>query len=107
VWKKVCGPKGEVTEGWRKLHSDEHHNLYSSPNIIRLIISRVIKMAWECGKHAIDEKCIWHFDQETRRKSSPGKPGYRWEDNIILDLTPLHSLQVPAHCTGDSFTFTR
>jgi hypothetical protein len=32
--------RDEVTGGWRKLHNEELHNLYSSPNMIRMIISR-------------------------------------------------------------------
>jgi hypothetical protein len=37
----VFGPKrDEVTGGWRKLHNEELHDLYSSPSIIRLIHSR-------------------------------------------------------------------
>jgi hypothetical protein len=37
VLRRICGPKrDEVTGGWRKLHSEEVHNLYSSPNIIRV-----------------------------------------------------------------------
>jgi hypothetical protein len=35
------GPKrDEETGGWRKLHNEELHNLYSSPNITRIIKSR-------------------------------------------------------------------
>jgi hypothetical protein len=34
-----------VTGGWRKLHSEELHNLYSSPNIVRMIKSRRINLA--------------------------------------------------------------
>jgi hypothetical protein len=37
-------PTREVTRGWRKLHNEELHNLYSSPRIIRTIKSR--KMRW-------------------------------------------------------------
>jgi hypothetical protein len=37
----VLGPKGlEVARGWRRLHHKELHNLYASPNIIRVIKSR-------------------------------------------------------------------
>jgi hypothetical protein len=37
LWK-IFGPKrGEVKGGWRKLHNGELHNLYLSPDIIRLI----------------------------------------------------------------------
>jgi hypothetical protein len=38
---RIFGPKrDEVTGGWRKLHSKDLHNLYSSPSIIRMIKSR-------------------------------------------------------------------
>jgi hypothetical protein len=40
VLRRIFGPKrDEVTREWRKLHSEELHNLYSSPNIIRQIKS--------------------------------------------------------------------
>jgi hypothetical protein len=43
--RRIFGPKrDEVTEGWRKLHNEELHNLYSSPSIIRMIKSR--RMRW-------------------------------------------------------------
>jgi hypothetical protein len=45
VLRRIFGPKrDEVTADWRKLHNEELHNLYSSPNIIRKIKSR--KMRW-------------------------------------------------------------
>jgi hypothetical protein len=46
VLRKIFGPKrDEVIEGWRKLHNEELHNLYSSPIIIIIIKSR--KIRWE------------------------------------------------------------
>jgi hypothetical protein len=44
LWR-IFGPKrDEVTGGWIRLHSEELHNLYSSPSIIRMIKSR--RMRW-------------------------------------------------------------
>jgi sorting nexin-29 len=41
VLRRIFGPKGdEVTGEWRKLHNEELHNLYSSPDIIRQVKSR-------------------------------------------------------------------
>jgi hypothetical protein len=38
---RIFGPKkDEVTGGWRKLHNEELHNLYSSSDIITMIVSR-------------------------------------------------------------------
>jgi hypothetical protein len=40
VLRKTFGPKTEeVTENWRKIHTEELHDVYSSPNIIRMIES--------------------------------------------------------------------
>jgi hypothetical protein len=45
VLTRKLGPKrDEVTGGWRKLHNNELHKLYSSPSIIRMIKSR--RMSW-------------------------------------------------------------
>jgi hypothetical protein len=44
VLRRIFGLKrDEVTGGWRKLHNEELHNLYSSPSIIRMIKSRRMK----------------------------------------------------------------
>jgi hypothetical protein len=40
VQRRIFGPKGEeVVEGWRRLHNERLHNLYGSPDIIRVIKS--------------------------------------------------------------------
>jgi hypothetical protein len=45
VLRRIFGLKrDEVTGDWRKLHNEKLHNLCSSPNIIRMIMSR--KMRW-------------------------------------------------------------
>jgi hypothetical protein len=46
VLSRICGPKREeVTGDWRRLHNDELHNLYGSPNIITVIKLRRMKWA--------------------------------------------------------------
>jgi hypothetical protein len=44
VLRRMFGPKREEDGPWRKLHNDELHSLYSSPNIVRVIKSR--RMRW-------------------------------------------------------------
>jgi hypothetical protein len=44
VLRRIFGPKREEDGSWRKLHNDEIHSLYSSPNVIRMINSR--RVGW-------------------------------------------------------------
>jgi hypothetical protein len=45
VLRRIFGPKIEVDGSWRKLHNDELHSLYSSPNIGRVIRARRLRWA--------------------------------------------------------------
>jgi hypothetical protein len=44
VLRMIFRPKREEDSSWRKLHNDELHNLYPSPNIVRGVKSR--RMRW-------------------------------------------------------------
>jgi hypothetical protein len=63
--RRIFVPKGdEIIGGWRKLHNVEIHNLYSSPNIIRMIKSRM--MRWAGHKACMgEEEHIQHFGRKT------------------------------------------
>jgi hypothetical protein len=60
VLRRIVGSKrDEVTGGWRKLHNEELHNLYSSPNVIRMIKTRRIRWA----SHVARIGYWWEEDQ--------------------------------------------
>jgi hypothetical protein len=58
VLGRIFGPKRDEVKGeWKKLHSEELHILYSSPNIIRQIKSR--RMGWVGHvAHKGGEECV-------------------------------------------------
>jgi hypothetical protein len=59
VLRRISGPKrDDVTGDWRKLHNEELHNLYSSPDIIRMIKSRRMRLGRACSTNGGDEECI-------------------------------------------------
>jgi hypothetical protein len=51
--------------GWRRLHNEELRNLYTSPNIIRVIKSRRTIGAGYVARMEGDEKCIQYFGGKT------------------------------------------
>jgi hypothetical protein len=64
VLRRIFGPKtDEVTRDWRKLHNEELHDMYSSPNIVRVIKSRKVRWAGHVAR--IGERRIHVFGGET------------------------------------------
>jgi hypothetical protein len=57
VLRRIFVPKrDEVTEEWRKLHNEELHNLYSSPDIIRQVKSRRMRWAGHVARMGEERK---------------------------------------------------
>jgi hypothetical protein len=79
----------EVTGGWRKLHNEELHNLYSLPSTIRMIKLRRMRRAGHVA--CMREKCNSYriFVGEPEGKKALGRPRRRWEDNINMDFTEI------------------
>jgi len=67
VLRRIYGPKGdELTGEWRKLHEEELNDLYSSPNVVRVIKSKVLNgMGGECSADGGGERRVQGFGGET------------------------------------------
>jgi len=87
VLRRVFGPKrDEVTGGWRKLHNEELRDLYSLPNIVRVVKSR--RMRWAGHVAPMGEGRGVHRVLVAKPEGNRplGRPRRRWEDNIKMDL---------------------
>jgi hypothetical protein len=72
VLRGIFGPKrDEVTGEWRKLHNEEFHNLYSSPDIIRQVKANEVGEA--CSTHGRGEKGVQGFGGKVRKTKTTWK----------------------------------
>jgi hypothetical protein len=90
VLRRIFEPKrDEVTGGWRKLHNELLHGLYSSPSIVRVIKAKRMRWARHVARmgEVRDAYNILVGRLEGRRPL--GRPRRRWEDNIKMDLREI------------------
>jgi hypothetical protein len=85
--RRIFGSKiDEGTGGWRKLHNEELHTLYSSPSIIRMITSR--RMRWT-GRMGEKTNAYRILVGKPEGKRLLGRPRHRWMNNIKIDLREI------------------
>jgi hypothetical protein len=90
VLRRIFGPKRDkVTGEWRKLHNGKLHNLYSSPDIIRQIKSRIMRKAEHVACMGEDRNVYRVLVGKPKGKRPLGRPRHRWEDGIKIDLREI------------------
>jgi hypothetical protein len=89
VLRKIFGPKREEDGSWRKLHNDELHSLYSSPNIVRVIKSRRMSWAGHVARMGEGRGVYRDLVESPKGKRPLGRPRRRWDDNIKMDLREI------------------
>jgi hypothetical protein len=85
VLRRIFGPKREEDGSWRKLHNDELHSLYSSPNIVRVIKSRRMRWAGHVARMGDGRGVYRILVGRPEGKRPLGRPRRRWEVKIKMD----------------------
>jgi hypothetical protein len=78
-----------MTGGWRKLHNEELHNLYSSPIIIRMIKSRRMRWAGHIARMGEKRNAYRILVGKSEGKRPLRRPRRGWVDNIKMDLKEI------------------
>jgi hypothetical protein len=90
VLRRIFGPKrDEVSGEWRKLHNKELHNLYTSPDIIRQVMSRRMRWAGHVARMGEERKVYKVLVGKPEGKRELGRPRRRWEDGIRMDFREI------------------
>jgi hypothetical protein len=86
---RIFGPKREEDGSWIKFHNGELHDLYSSPNIVRVIKSRRMRWAGHVARMGEGRGAYRVLVGRPEGKRPLGRRRRRWEDNIKMDLREI------------------
>jgi hypothetical protein len=89
VLRNISGPKRDEIIGLRMLHNEELHNLYSSPNTIRIIKSRRMRWAGRVARIGKKMNAYRVLVGKPKEKRPLGRPRRRWKDNIKIELREI------------------
>ena len=87
--RRIFGPKRDENGEWRRLHNEELHSLYRSPNIVRVIKSRRLRWAGHVARIEEGRSAFKILIGKPTGKRPLGRPRRRWEDKIKMDLEEI------------------
>ena len=74
---------------WRRLHNEELHSFYRSPNIVRVIKSRRLRWTGHVARMEEGRRAFKILTDIPTGKRPLGSPRRRWEGNIRMDLEEI------------------
>ena len=74
---------------WRMIQNEEFHNLYRSPNVLRLIKARRMRCEGHVARMEEGKGAFKILTGTPAGKIPLGRPRRRWEDNIRMDLKEI------------------
>ena len=84
---RIFGPRrDEITGEWRRSHNEELNDLYSSPNIVRVIKPRRMRWAGHVARMGEERDAYRVLVGKPEGKRQLVRPRRRWVDNIRMDL---------------------
>ena len=87
--RRIFGPMRDENGEWRRLHNEELHILYRSPNIVRVINSRRLRWAGHVVRMEEGRSAFKILTGKPTGKRHLGRPRRRWEEFIRMDLEEI------------------
>jgi hypothetical protein len=87
VLRRIFGSKRDEAVGeWRRLYNEDLNDLYSSPNTIRVVKSRIMRWARHVARTGQRRGAYRILVGRPEGRKPLGRPRRRWEDNITIAL---------------------
>jgi hypothetical protein len=89
IWKQDPEANVWTQEEWRRLHNEELHSLYRSPNIVRVIKNRKLRWAGHVVRMEKGRSAFKILTSKLKGKRILGRSKSRWEGNVRMNLKEI------------------
>ena len=94
ILRRLFGPKRDENGKWRRLHDEELHSLYCSPDRLRMNKSRRLRYPGHVVRMEESRSVFKILMSKPTGKTPLGRYTHRWKDNIIMDLKTVKDITV-------------